>query len=255
MAAERDITESWSRLQVELSARRIAEDRVDFSTSAPFAGLRLVGGVDISYPRGDEGSDTAVVALTVLAFPSLDVLYAHSEAVAITAPYIPGFLAFRESAAYRAAFDRLRRSHPELWPQVVMVDGNGTLHPRRFGSACHVGVEMDVPTIGVAKNLLHIKGTDADAKQLKRLFAEDPELQEAPISAGSEIYGVAVAPAGESAKNPIFVSPGHRVSMRTAVELARCCSVHRVPEPIRVADLRSREVARQMEQGLFDSEA
>ncbi|KAJ1828019.1 hypothetical protein LPJ56_001339 [Coemansia sp. RSA 2599] len=254
MSAEQDIVESWTRLQVELSARRIADDKVDFSTAPPFDGLRLVGGVDISYPRGDGSGGTAVVALTVLAFPSLEVLYAHSEAVAITAPYVAGFLAFRESAAYRAAFDSLRRTRPELWPQVVLVDGNGTLHPRRFGSACHVGVEMDVPTVGVAKNLLHIDGTGADAKQLKRLFADDPQLEEVPIAAAGELYGMAVAPAGGSAKNPIFVSPGHRVSMRTAVELARCCSVHRVPEPIRVADLQSREVARQMER-LGDDDA
>ncbi|KAJ1866769.1 hypothetical protein H4R99_004296 [Coemansia sp. RSA 1722] len=236
---------SWARLQTELAARRVADDQVDFSTTAPFDGLRLVGGVDISYPRGV--SDTAVVALTVLAFPSLHVLYAHSEPVAITAPYVAGFLAFREAAAYHAAFDRLRRTQPELWPQVVLVDGNGTLHPRRFGSACHVGVGLDVPTVGVAKNLLHIDGAGVDARGLKRLFAQDAQLVEVPIAADGEVLGMAVAPAGGCATNPVFVSPGHRVSMRTAVDLVRRCSVHRVPEPIRVADQQSREIARQME--------
>ncbi|KAJ2218177.1 hypothetical protein H4R99_005703, partial [Coemansia sp. RSA 1722] len=96
-------------------------------------------------------------------------------------------------------------------------------------------------------NLLHIDGAGVDARELKRLFAQDAQLVEAPIAADGEVLGMAVAPAGGCATNPVFVSPGHRVSMRTAVDLVRRCSVRRVPEPIRVADQRSREIARQME--------
>ncbi|KAJ1899198.1 hypothetical protein LPJ66_002264 [Kickxella alabastrina] len=237
----------WTRTQAELLARRDPADRLSFTPTTPFPGLTLIGGVDISYPRNT--TSTAIVALTVLSYPSLTQLYLQTHQIPITEPYISGFLAFRESPAYLAAFASLRTNNPELWPQVVLVDGNGTLHPRRFGSACHLGVELDIPTIGVAKNLLYMEGMTVDAKELKRMFKDDKALRGVGIEVNGDVCAMAVRPTtGEGATNPIFVSPGHRVSMQTAVELVRCCSRYRVPEPIRVADLHSRVVVRQLEE-------
>ncbi|KAJ1724980.1 hypothetical protein LPJ53_000834 [Coemansia erecta] len=239
-----ELTQLWDAQQAELSAQREPADHVDFCTtaSADFPGLRLVGGVDISYPRTT--TSTAVVALTVLSYPSLTPVYTHVQPVEVPHPYVAGYLAFREMPAYEQAFMHLRRTRPDLWPQVVLVDGNGTLHPRGFGSACHLGVVLDLPTVGVAKNLLHVEDGGMDAKEVKRAFAEDPELSEMRIGD----RGVAVAPPkGNGARNPVFVSPGHRVCAETAVRLARCCSLYRVPEPIRVADQRSRDVVREIE--------
>ncbi|KAJ1858724.1 hypothetical protein LPJ73_001876 [Coemansia sp. RSA 2703] len=239
------VTQLWDAQQKELLTRRVCSDLVDFDTStAEFPGLRLVGGVDISYPRTT--ADTAVVALTILSFPALHTLYTHVQRTQITQPYVAGYLAFREMPAYQQAFAHLRETHPELWPQVVLVDGNGTLHPRAFGSACHLGVLEDVPTVGVAKNLLHLEGVGLDAAGVKRAFAGDPGLSQLAVGE----LGMAVAPPAEcKARNPVFVSPGHRVSQETAVWLVRRCSVYRVPEPIRVADQRSREVVREIEKG------
>ncbi|KAJ2799982.1 hypothetical protein H4R21_003351 [Coemansia helicoidea] len=252
MAADEALVRAWEQQQAELRGRREAEDRVDFAWpadgSSAAAGLERVAGVDISYPRGSEARDRAAVALVVLAYPSLRVVHEVCIDVAIEVPYRAGFLAFREVAAYRQAFAELRRTRPELMPQVVLVDGNGTLHPRMFGSACHVGVELGIPTVGVAKNFLHIADMPAmDARAIKAAFragAAELEL----VGESGQCYGAAVAPAGGGAAvNPVFVSPGHRVSLRTAVALVRGCSRHRVPEPIRIADQRSRARAREME--------
>ncbi|KAI8321216.1 endonuclease V [Martensiomyces pterosporus] len=239
----------WESRQEELRARLETHDRLDFEwrergAAKGFVGLARVGGIDISYPRGCTGR--AVAALAILEYPSMKILYEISELVPIAAPYVAGYLAFREMEAYQAVFGRLMAEKPELLPQVVLVDGNGTLHPRRFGSACHVGVELGIPTVGVAKNFIHIDDLHTDARALKERFKADSQLAEVELSGDAGIYGMAIAPKGH-ATNPIFVSSGHRVSLGTAVKLVRACSLHRVPEPIRIADLSSRVISRRME--------
>ncbi|KAJ2081704.1 hypothetical protein GGI09_007586, partial [Coemansia sp. S100] len=250
---DHELARSWENQQTEMRSQLEEQDRLDFvlhgdeQPSTVHSKLERIGGVDISYPRNSPSR--AIVALTVLAYPSLDILYDMCTEVTITTPYIAGFLAFREMSAYRGAFAQLQNEHPELWPQVVLVDGNGTLHPRRFGSACQLGVELDIPTIGVAKNFLHIDGLSADARSLKQMFQQTEPPLEIELSTADTVYGMAVAPGGgaSGATNPIFVSTGHRVSLRTAVNIVRKCSRHRVPEPIRVADQRSRARAREIE--------
>lgn len=71
-------------------------------------------------------------------------------------PYIPGFLAFRETPAYTILFERLKKNRPDLWPHVLLVDGNGILHNRGFGCASHIGVLMDIPSIGVGKTVFAV---------------------------------------------------------------------------------------------------
>ncbi|KAJ2078966.1 hypothetical protein H4R24_004116 [Coemansia sp. RSA 988] len=252
MAVDQTLVREWERRQGELRAGCEEEDRFDFEYRADdgaFVGLKRVGGIDISYPRNNSSDhDQAVVALVVLSFPEMEVLYEQCIEVAIDVPYKAGFLAFREAAAYKQVFSELLRSSPELMPQVVLVDGNGMLHPRRFGSACHIGVELGLPTVGVAKNFLHIDDmAGRDARSIKDEFrcgASEIEL----VGRSGTCYGMAVAPQGQAAVNPVFVSSGHRVSLQTAVRLVRSCSLHRVPEPIRVADQRSRVGARMIEQ-------
>ena len=125
--------------------------------------LRLVAGVDVSYRRefiydSTHGSETAVACLAVLRFPELTPEWVDFEEFTVDAPYVPGFLAFRESPAMTTL---LRRCPPGAEPDVVLVDGNGALHPEGFGLACHVGVECGVPTVGVAKDLHAFDGLDA----------------------------------------------------------------------------------------------
>ncbi|KAJ2401312.1 hypothetical protein GGI23_001479 [Coemansia sp. RSA 2559] len=250
-----DLAQQWEREQTELRSQLEEVDRVSFTVAddGSLAGLERVGGVDISYPKhlAQGAGDCAIVSLVILSYPSLETIYEVSDSVPIDVPYVAGYLAFREIAAYRHAFARLRREAPHMMPQVVLVDGNGTLHPRRFGSACHLGVSLDVPAVGVAKNYLHIDDlVGVEARELKRSFAVQNGSRCATVEllgTSGVCYGMAVAPAGPAAVNPIFVSVGHRVSLATAVAVVRACSIHRVPEPIRIADQHSRALLRNID--------
>jgi len=88
----------------------------------------------------------------------MEILHEDFEVETAEYPYIPGFLAFKEVPVYTVLFDRLKATRPELWPQLLFVDGNGVLHTRGFGCASHVGVLMDLPSVGVGKNVFAVDG-------------------------------------------------------------------------------------------------
>lgn len=118
--------------------------------------LTRVAAIDISYSKHD--SQKAVAAMIVFSFPSMEVIYEDFEKETADYPYIPGFLAFKEIPVYTVLFERLKQNKPELYPELLLVDGNGILHTRNFGCASHVGVLFDVPTIGVGKTVFYIDG-------------------------------------------------------------------------------------------------
>jgi len=96
--------------------------------------------------------------LCVLTFPDFKVVYEDYEFVKLDIEYIPGFLAFRECAHLVKLYNNLKANRPELLPQVILVDGNGLLHPNACGLACHLGVLLDVPTIGCGKTFFALDG-------------------------------------------------------------------------------------------------
>ncbi|XP_048820692.1 endonuclease V isoform X3 [Lagopus muta] len=128
----------------------------------------------------------------VLSRCALQVLYEDCRMVAVNAPYVAGFLAFREVPFMVEAVQRLQQEQPELRPQVLLVDGNGLLHQRGFGVACHLGVLTDLPCVGVAKNLLHVDGLvkdelhkeqvkpDSFPAEERRYFPSDGHLRGCP---------------------------------------------------------------------------
>ena len=122
--------------------------------------LSRVAAIDISYSKTD--SQKAVAALIVFSFPSMEILYETFEKETADYPYIPGFLAFKEIPVYTVLFDRLKQERPDLWPELLFVDGNGILHTRNFGCASHVGVLFDIPSIGVGKTVFYIDGIRKD---------------------------------------------------------------------------------------------
>lgn len=122
--------------------------------------LTRVAAIDISYSKHD--SQKAVAAMIVFSFPSMEVIYEDFEKETADYPYIPGFLAFKEIPVYTVLFERLKQNKPELYPELLLVDGNGILHTRNFGCASHVGVLFDVPTIGVGKTVFYIDGIRKD---------------------------------------------------------------------------------------------
>ena len=203
-------------------------------------GLTRVGAVDISYSKDD--AQKAVAALIIFEFPSFKVLYEDYEKDEAEYPYIPGFLAFKEVPSYSILFNRLKANAPELFPQIILVDGNGILHTRNFGCASHVGVEFGVPSIGVGKTVFAVDGLTQNGVKA----ACDQKLLKGGdvlplIGDSGKIWGLALRATNES-KNPLIVSIGHRVSLETALTVTKVCiSDFRIPEPIRQADLRSRQ--------------
>ncbi|XP_048179420.1 endonuclease V isoform X4 [Corvus hawaiiensis] len=172
------------------------------------------------------------------------VLYQDCRMVAVSAPYVAGFLAFREVPFLVEAVQRLQQEEPQLQPQVLLVDGNGLLHPRGFGTACHLGVLTDLPCIGVAKNLLQVDGLVRDELHREQVRSLQRSGETFPLTGTSgKVLGMVLRSCNNSSK-PLYVSVGHRVSLDTAVRLVRACCRFRIPEPIRQADIRSREYLR-----------
>lgn len=181
--------------------------------------VRLVAGVDNAYTgRGAATVGHAVVV--VLALPGLEVVEEAYASAPVTFPYVPGLLSFREAPAVLAALRQVRSE-----PDVLLFDGQGIAHPRRLGLAAHLGVVLDRPSIGCAKS------------RLVGDYEEPPQVAGAstPLVHRGEVVGAAVRTRPGHA--PLFVSPGHRVSVPTATAIVlRCCRAeHFLPEPTRLA--------------------
>ncbi|XP_021270765.1 endonuclease V isoform X1 [Numida meleagris] len=228
----------WEREQARLRAAVVPEDTERWQREPGLAGLQRVGGVDLSYVKGDSGS--ACASLVVLSFPGLEVLYEDCQMVAVSAPYVAGFLAFREVHFMVEAVQRLQREQPRLRPQVLLVDGNGLLHQRGFGVACHLGVLTDLPCVGVAKNLLQVDGLVKDELHKEQIRSLQKKGDTFPlIGTSGAVLGMALRGCNNSSK-PLYISVGHRICLETAVHLVKSCCKYRIPEPIRQADIRSR---------------
>lgn len=184
------------------------------------AAIRSVAGADATYT-----GDRVFAGVVVLAFPSLAVVETACAEREVTFPYIPGLLSFREGPAILAACSRLT-----ALPDLLLLNGHGTAHPRRFGLACHIGVVLGIPTVGVAQNLM--TGT---------AVPPGPEPGSAwPVLDAGETIGMAVRTVRGS--KPVFVSSGHKTDLAQAVEIAvRTTREHRITEPLWHADRMARE--------------
>jgi len=235
----RMMLETWKRVQMDLRSQLVTQE--DFN----FEDIRYIGGVDLSFTDNKNDFVHACACLVITTYPELEVVYEDCQIVHLTSVYIPEYLAFRETPSLVALFDKLREERADLLPQVVLVDGNGVLHPRGFGIASHLGVLIDIPTVGIAKKLFHIDGLEknADHQQMIRSV-----LQEAgdtfPLEGNSgETHGMALR-STPSSPNPVYVSIGHKISLDMAVTISYACCQFRIPEPVRQADIRSREFLR-----------
>ncbi|XP_016136713.1 endonuclease V isoform X3 [Sinocyclocheilus grahami] len=172
------------------------------------------------------------------------VLYEDCKMVTLNAPYVAGFLGFREAPPLLQALEKLKNVQPNLMPQVLFVDGNGLFHYREFGLACHLGVLSDLPCVGVAKNLLHVEGVVRSEEHQSQINTLQKSGDSFPLATASgRVLGKALRSSQSSIK-PVYVSVGHRITLETAVRLTHTCCLYRVPEPIRQADIRSREFLR-----------
>jgi deoxyribonuclease V len=180
--------------------------------------LTLVAGVDISSGRA---SGMATGAVVVLAYPEMTVVESSVVEQEVDFPYIPGLLSFREAPLILAACEKLNHS-----PDLILVDGQGIAHPRRFGLASHVGLLLDLPTIGCAKSLLC--GSHGPVGDEVGSYTE--------IADSGEVIGAALRT--KKGVRPLYVSVGHEVDLASAVSwVMRCCRGYRMPEPTRLAHL------------------
>ncbi len=194
--------------------------------------VHSVAGCDISFDKGSDIVYAGVVVLKLFDESSMTrpvgshraelVEVARSTAITkVKFPYIPGLLSFRESPAVLEAWNNLQTQ-----PDVLMVDGQGLAHPRRCGIACHLGLLLDLPTIGCAKSLL-----------IGRFEEPAPQAGSySPLMDEEETIGVALRT--EDNVSPVFVSVGHHVTLEEAIQVVMNCSRgYRIPEPTRQAHL------------------
>ncbi|KAL6038051.1 hypothetical protein STEG23_019392 [Scotinomys teguina] len=232
----------WKREQARLKARMVDRDTEAWQRDPTFSGLQRVGGVDVSFVNGD--SDRACASLVVLSYPELKVVYEDSHMVHLKAPYVSGFLAFREVPFLVELVQRLQEKEPDFMPQVLLVDGNGMLHQRGFGVACHLGVLTGLPCIGVAKKLLQVDGLENNSLHKEKIVLLQAGGDTFPLMGNSgALLGMALK-SHDHSTNPLYVSVGHRISLEVAVRLTHHCCRFRIPEPIRQADIRSRDYIR-----------
>lgn len=178
--------------------------------------VRSVAGVDVGI---EKGSGSMRAAIAVLSFPDLSLQTHALGRGPAPFPYIPGYLSFRELPVVLQALDALT-----VVPDLLLCDGQGLAHPRRFGLACHLGVLTGLPTIGVAKSRLI--GTHAELPAEKGSWV--------PLLHRDEIVGAVVRT--RTNVSPVYVSTGHRVSLDTAIDyVLRCTTRYRLPETTRWA--------------------
>jgi deoxyribonuclease V len=187
-----------------------------------FHDIKTIAGVDVAYSKDETHLVGAVVVLDAHNFAIQQISYAEER---VSFPYVPGLFSFRELPSLLAAFTKL-----EQLPDLVVCDGQGIAHPRRFGLACHLGLMLDIPTLGCAK------------KRFIGEFNEPAALRGASsdLIEDGEIVGKALRT--QTQIKPVFVSVGHRISLATACDWVLKLTPHyRLPETTRAADHAVRE--------------
>lgn len=185
-----------------------------------FGEIKTIAGVDLSF-NIEKNEGNAVVV--VLSYPDFQIVEARYVTAPLLMPYIPGLLSFREAPIALQAFAQLQTA-----PDLIMVDGQGQAHPRGFGIACHLGVLLDVPSIGVAKSFLY---GDYDRGTLG-----DQPGSVLPLYDRGRKHVIGSVVRTKLRTNPLFISPGHKVSVPSATRLVLdCVRGYRLPEPTRNA--------------------
>lgn len=199
-------------LQEQLSAQVITTDVLPHP-------IRTIAGTDVEY---DKSTHLIAGSVVVLDYNTLSVLAVASHCMEVTFPYIPGLFSFREMPPLLEAYRQLA-----IAPDLIICDGQGQAHQRRFGLACHLGVTLDIPVIGCGKT---------------RLCGQYHDLGEsrgsiAPLIAEEDQALIGNALRTRDGINPVFVSIGHKISLPTATDIVlKMATQYRLPETTRLAD-------------------
>jgi deoxyribonuclease V len=200
--------------QIQLAKKIVLEDCF-------FQPIQRVAGFDLAFHK-----DKLFCAGVVLDYNTLRIVEKKTTVMKETFPYIPTFLSFREAPPIVLTYKKLMYK-----PDVLLIDGNGVLHPYKMGIATHVGLLLDKVTVGVAKTLLCGK------------YKKEPSLgKPTEIWLKHEIRGVAMKTKNNC--KPVYVSAGHKISLKTAITVVlKCIKNHKLPEPLRMAHLEARRTS------------
>jgi len=186
--------------------------------SGEVSSVRFIAGADISVPRG---SRTGRAAIVVLSYPELEIAEVATGFGELAFPYIPGLLSFREAPLILEIYESL-----SVKPDLLFVDGQGIAHPRHLGIASHLGLWLDMPTIGCAKSRLCGEHTEVGYEAGS--FAD--------LTHEGEVIGRVLRTRPGS--KPLYISTGHKISLENAVKWTQACTrSYRLPEPTRLAHL------------------
>ena len=201
-------------LQARLARRVVRQSRINFED------IVKVAGIDIGYRN-----DTACAAVVVMQLTDLKILEESVATVPVQFPYVPGLLSFREGPVIMEALGELR-----TLPDLLIIDGQGIAHPRRFGVASHIGLLLDMPTVGCAKTRLV-----GDYEPPLRSAGSTSLLTDAKETIGAVLRT-------RTGVKPVFVSIGHLMDLNDCIRVVlKSCRGYRLPEPLRRADHLSRK--------------
>jgi len=204
--------------KTEYPLKKLRQEQIDLSkkvrTRDEFTKIETVAGIDVAYPKNE--FEEACAACVTLDYKTKQLVEEKTVFATAEFPYIPTYLSYREFPIIKHLVDQLERP-----PSLVLFDGNGILHPYGIGLASHAGVVLDRPAIGVAKNLLvgTVGASIVTIDGTKRGYAY--------VSKG--------------AKKPIYISPGHKVSFETSLDVVKKLCIHKIPEPLRKAHTLAKE--------------
>ena len=205
--------------------------------------VTYVAGLDISFVKDDE---KAVASMVIFDYRTLTIVAKISVNCKMKIPYIAGYLPFREAPVFMKLLDIQKEHCPHLTPQVILMDGNGIWHPRRAGIASHFGVLSGIPCFGVSKSVLYADGvTREKVEELLTKEALEEHQHAEVIGDSGAVLGLAYNITG-SIRNAVYISAGHRITLKTACEIFQSVTKYRICEPIWQANLLSREMVAKM---------
>ena len=188
--------------------------------------VKTIAGADISFNKFSEVIYSGIV---VLSLPDLRIVETASVRSTAKFPYVPGLLSFRETPSFLECWEKLKTK-----PDVLMLDGQGLAHPRRFGIACHIGLLLDLPTIGCAKSILVGKHEELGLEAGSNV----------PLIDKNEIVGATLRT--KNKVTPVYISAGHLMDLTSAIDLTmRSVTKYRQPEPTRQAHLLVNQLRRE----------
>ncbi|MCD1294998.1 endonuclease V [Methanocella sp. CWC-04] len=194
-----------------MNVKELYEEQKELAKQAilvdSFDKMELIGGVDCAYFE-----DNVISGAVVIDYNTFELVDKAYDVLKVDFPYIPGLLAYREAVPMMAAVKKLK-----IRPDILMVDGFGTNHPRRCGIATYIGIKLDIPAMGVGKSYMYGK-------------VEEDEIYQDGEKVCQLLYS-------RKSKRPVYISPGHRISLSTSVDIARhFMDGGRIPLPVKLAD-------------------